>query len=76
MTDTDKTHAAFDPDSTPNVLVGDVDQDIEVVTKPPIAPTPVGETLVDAESGEVRHVAANDDGTPVQLARSSDDEES
>lgn len=69
---TDKALSAYDLDTTPNPLADVVGQDIEVSTAPPITPTPVGETLLDAETGQVRHIPPNKDGSPVQISTGGD----
>lgn len=67
MSDIKTPQSAYDPDNTPNSLAAVVDQDIEVSKAPPIAPTPVGETLLDAETGEKRHIPPNEDGSSVAI---------
>lgn len=63
---TDQPQAAYEPDSTPNVLGAEVGMDHKPASHP-ITPTPVGETLLDPESGETYHIEPRDDGRPVPL---------
>ena len=67
------TEKAYDPDHTPNSLAGEVDQELQPVTDPPLAPERVGELFTDKDTGEPRYVAANDDGTPVALHINEED---